>query len=408
MHHPLAAGLALALGLIASASATESWPKSRQQVLDASGRPLLSPSVAFFAAGTTSPLTVYSDPGLTKPLPHPVKADGNGRFPRIYLPEVRYAEQVLGPYGETLWRDDGLGSVPPTTDSGSGGGTIDPSAVASTGDVKWRMDAGILPGWVRMNGRTLGGAGSGATELASASAATAFAYLWNTFPDTVASVVGGRGTSAASDFAAGKQIVIPTMQGLVQAGLDDMGSSPAGRLQTITDLTLTAGSTTATVASASRLAIGMTVTADGISSGTTVTDIAGTTITLSQPAAAGSTGTVSGARFSLLGDAQATAQVGGDALSSLTNRNLPAVLPSGTVTVDYPSHGYVSPEALINLAFGDGGTIANVSNILIRLKGAQTTPPGAKTFSVSQPNPGGDVPVSNLSPMRLGTFYLKL
>ncbi len=52
-------------------------------------------------------------------------------------------------------------------------------AIVSTGDVKWRLDAGIVPGWVRMNGRTLGGAGSGATELASATAAAAFAYLWN-------------------------------------------------------------------------------------------------------------------------------------------------------------------------------------------------------------------------------------
>lgn len=346
MHKSLAAGLALALALISLASAAESWPKSRQQILDASGRPLLVPRVAFFAAGTTAPLAVYSDPGLTKPLAQPVKADGTGRFPRIYLPTALYAEEVLGPYGNVLWRDDGLGYVPPTTSGGGGDGIVDPTAIAATGDVKWRMDAGIMPGWVRMNGRTLGGAGSGATELASASASAAFAYLWNTFPDAVASVVGGRGTSAASDFAAGKQIVIPTMQGLLQSGLDDMGSSPAGRLQTITDMTLTAGSTTATVFNSARLSIGMTVIATGISAGTTIADINGTTITLSLPAAAGSTGTVSGARFSAMGDAQSPGQIGCDVLTGLSNKNLPAALPGGSVTVDYPAHTYITHEAL--------------------------------------------------------------
>lgn len=408
MHKSLAAALALALGLISVASAAESWPKSRQQILDASGRPLLVPSVIFYAAGTTTPLAVYSDPALTKPLAQPVRADGTGRFPRIYLPVALYAEEVRGPYGDVLWRDDSLGYVPPSTDTGGGGGAIDPTAIAATGDVKWRMDAGIMPGWVRMNGRTLGGAGSGATELASASASAAFAYLWNTFPDTVASVVGGRGTSAASDFSAGKQIVIPTMQGLLPSGLDDMGSSPAGRLQTITDMTLTAGSTTATVMNSSRLAIGMTVIAPGISLGTTIADINGTTITLSQAAAAGSTGTVSGARFSALGDAQTPGQIGGDALTGLSNRNLPATLPSGSVTVSYPSQTYITHEELAVASLSTAAGSSPVINLQKGLANAQTGGANPQSFSVSQPNPGGGLPVSNLPPSRLGTFYMKL
>ncbi|QIJ77122.1 hypothetical protein GU700_22650 [Methylobacterium sp. NI91] len=310
--------------------------------------------------------------------------------------------------GEILWFDDGLGTAPPVAGGSDGGGTVDPNAVASTGDVKWRMDAGIMPGWVRMNGRTLGGAGSGATELASSTAAAAFAYLWNTFPDTLASVVGGRGTSAASDFSAAKQIVIPTMQGLLQGGLNDMGSSPAGRLQTITDLTLTAGSANATVSNASRLTIGMTVTAPGISAGTIVTDISGTTIALSQPAAAGSTGTVSGARFSTLGDAQTPGQIGGDALTGLSNKNLPASLPGGSVTVDYPAHTYITHEQLATASLTTASGSAPVINLQQGLANAQTGAPAEKTFAVSQPNPGGGVPVSNLPLTRLGTFYMKL
>ncbi len=130
---------------------TISWPLSRQQVLDANGRPYLPVSVNFYAGGTTDPLTVFSDAGLTVPLTQPVMADGTGRFPRVYLPAGLYAEQVLGPYGNQLWFDDNLGEavVTPSTDPTP---AFDPTGVASTGDVKWRVDTAILPGWVRMNG----------------------------------------------------------------------------------------------------------------------------------------------------------------------------------------------------------------------------------------------------------------
>lgn len=384
---------------------TISWPLSRQQILDASGRPLLVPRVAFYAAGTTKPIEVFSDPGLTKPLAQPVKADATGRFPRIYLPTALYAEAVHGPYGDLLWFDDGLGYVPPTADDGGDGGATDPNAIAATGDVKWRLDGGILPGWVRMNGRTLGGAGSGATELASAKTAAAFSYLWNTFPEAVASVVGGRGTSAASDFAAGKQIVIPTMQGLLQGGLDDMGSSPSGRLQTITAMALEAGSTSASVASAAGIVLGMAVIADGLSVGTIVTDITGQTIRLSQPASAGSSGTVQ-ARFSIMGDAQSPGAIGGEALRPLSLRNLPEDLPDGSVTVSYPSHTYTGHVDLVGASAGAGGAI--IADLQHGVVAAETTPPANQTFNVPISNPDGGVPLSNVQPTRLGTFYMKL
>lgn len=381
------------------------WPLSRQQVLDASGRPILIPRANFYAAGTTDPLEVYADPDRTIALPQPVEADGFGRFPRVYLPDGKYREEVVGAYGEVLWNDDGLGAAAVTTGGGTAPGTVDPNAIAATGDVKWRLDAGILPGWVRMNGRTIGGAGSGATELASVTASALFILLWNAFPDTIASVVGGRGTSATADFAAGKRITVPTMQGLVAGGLDDMGSSPAGRLQTIADLTLTAGSATATVASAARLAIGMTVIATGVSAGTVIADIAGTTLTLSQPAAAGSSGTVP-ARFSVIGDAQAPGQAGGDSIAGIATRNLPAAMPGGQVEVSYPSQTFVLYDSLTSASTGAGGGI--VQNLWQGTKNAPTTPPNNSTFNVPIANPNGGVPVANQPPTRLGTFFMKL
>ncbi|GJE70717.1 hypothetical protein CHKEEEPN_2257 [Methylorubrum podarium] len=157
-----------------------------------------------------------------------------------------------------------------------------------------------------------------------------------------------------------------------------------------------------------RLAIGMTVIATGISAGTTITDINGTTITLSQAASAGSTGTVSGARFSALGDAQLPGQIGGDALTGLSNKNLPATLPGGSVTVDYPAHSYITHETLAAASLSSATGSVTVSNLQQGLANANTGVPAAKTFGVSQPNPGGGLLFSNLPPTQLGTFYMKL
>ncbi|MFK5596802.1 hypothetical protein ACFZ8E_07330 [Methylobacterium sp. HMF5984] len=382
---------------------TQSWPLSRQQVLDASGRPLLVPRAFFYDAGTTKPLTVFSDAALSVPLTQPVVADGTGRFPRVYLPQVLYREEVLGPYGDLIWNDDGLGEAP-VVDTTDPVADVDPNALARTGDVKWRLDNSIQPGWVRMNQRTVGGSGSGATELADASARALFIYLWSTFGDGIASVIGGRGTSAADDFAAGKQIAVPTMQGFVAGGLDDMGSSPTNRLQVTTDITLTDGSTAAQVVDPGRLALGMFVTAVGLSSGTRVLAINGTSITLSQVAAAGSTGTVS-ARFSAFGDAQSPGATGGDIAEVLANPNLPAALPNGHVTVNYPPFQTPTFVDLVGASQGAGGVAVNDLWHSVRTPTVQQ--PSAD-FDVSNANPGGGVPISTLQPTRLGTYYLKL
>jgi len=384
---------------------TISWPLSRQQVLDANGRPYLPAYANFFAGGTTDPLTVYADADLTVPLPQPVVADGTGRFPRVYLPAGLYAEQVLGPYGDVLWRDDDLGEPVPST-GGEPAPTVDPNGVASTGDVKWRMDAAILPGWVRMNGRTIGAQGSGATEFADASAAALFAFLWTTFPEGIVSVVGGRGTSAAADFSAGKQITIPTMQGLVAAGLDDMGSSPAGKLQTITNVALTAGSATAQVADPSRLTIGMVLIGVGISASTTIIDIVGSTITLSQPAAAGSTGTIVG-RFSLMGDAQMPGQVSGDAITGLLPQMLPKITPSGTIDPILDHQHQVNFNFQQAYAAGGQGAVGSVGQPASNQNG-QTQPAGAQTLAFHGTPFGGGQAHPNLQPTRLGTFFMKV
>lgn len=55
------------------------------QVLDGNGTPLPGAKASFFASGTTTPMTVYTDVGLTVAHATPVVADANGVFLPIYL-----------------------------------------------------------------------------------------------------------------------------------------------------------------------------------------------------------------------------------------------------------------------------------------------------------------------------------
>lgn len=100
----------------------------------------------------------------------------------------------------------------------------------------WMPSAGVaIPGAVRANGRSIGDASSGGTELASATAWPLFNYLWSNFTNTVLPVSGGgHGASAVADFAAHKNIQLPDLRGMVLAGLDDMGNSAASRLTSLT------------------------------------------------------------------------------------------------------------------------------------------------------------------------------
>lgn len=87
-------------------------------------------------------------------------------------------------------------------------------------------------GWVFAAGRTIGNAASGATERANADTLDLFTLLWSSMSNTEAPVSGGRGASAAADFAANKTIVVPDMRGRVAAGRDNMGGTAANRLTT--------------------------------------------------------------------------------------------------------------------------------------------------------------------------------
>jgi microcystin-dependent protein len=67
-------------------------------------------------------------------------------------------------------------------------------------------------GWLMFNGDTLGSATSGATR-ASADNQNLFLALWASLTNADAPVSGGRGATAAADWAANKTITLPDMRG---------------------------------------------------------------------------------------------------------------------------------------------------------------------------------------------------
>ena len=203
------------------------------QRLDNEGRPLIDAPLYIYEANTSTPADAYMDFGLTVKHPWPMRTDSAGMLPAFWLADGQYKVRFTDPAGAIVYFDlPSVQAVGPSEggSSGGGGSGVDPNAIFQTGDELWQKRTGSRAGWVRQNARTIGGAASGATERANADTQPLYEYLWNTYPDEFCPVVGGRGVSAAADFAANKAIATPDMRGYGARGLDDMGNDPAGRI----------------------------------------------------------------------------------------------------------------------------------------------------------------------------------
>lgn len=180
-----------------------------------------------YQAGTVAtPQNAYSDSGLTQPLPNPMICDAGGRLGQFFLADGTIKLRLTKSNGTQIFVGDNLLVVGPSGGGGGGGGTVDPTTILATGDIKDVYGTGVLTGFVRANGRTIGSATSGATERANADTAALFSFLWGQDPNLVVS--GGRGASAAADFAANKTIALPDFRSRVRAALSDMGNADSG------------------------------------------------------------------------------------------------------------------------------------------------------------------------------------
>jgi hypothetical protein len=221
----LAAGPAFAAGTVPGFSLVPQF--------DLNGK--LAPGAKLYViqAGTTStPQNAYQDTALTQALPNPITADSAGRLPQWFVADGTIKLRLTTSTGTAIYTGDNLLVIGPSSGGGGGGGTVDPTTVLSTGDFKLVYNTGVLTGFVRCNGRTIGSATSGATERANADTSALFAFLWDA--DANLTVSGGRGASAAADFAANKTLALPDCRNVAMAGLGDMGNSDRGLFSGIT------------------------------------------------------------------------------------------------------------------------------------------------------------------------------
>jgi len=208
------------------------WHLSHHQMRDPNGRVFAGAKAFFYAADTLLPLTVYQDYGLGTAHPNPVEANAYGIFPPVFLDEDDgfYRQRITSSGGVIIPGSD-VGVLPIIGPAGGGGGSevpVDPNSLFKTGDTQWLDVTGSRPGWVRDNGRSIGNAVSGASERANADCEALYAWLWQNFSNSICPVTGGRGASAAADWAAGKPIATRDRRGRAAFGLDDMGNAAAG------------------------------------------------------------------------------------------------------------------------------------------------------------------------------------
>jgi hypothetical protein len=132
---------------------------------------------------------------------------------------------------------------------GAGWGT--PIGQLPSGTPIGSFSSTVLPGCVLANGLTIGNAGSGGTTaptgLASATAFFLFVTLWTQFPQSTCTTqfngaTVARGANASADWAAGRVITTPLMQGSALIGADANGSARLGGVPVVAGGTTTPGS----------------------------------------------------------------------------------------------------------------------------------------------------------------------
>src|SRR5260370_3824263 len=143
---------------------------------NACGTPLIGGLLYFIQVGTVnSPQDSFQDTGLTLTNPYPLTLHTNGRIPNFYLANGSVHVRLTDANGVVQFDIPSMLVIGPSSGSG-GGGSVDPTTIASTGDVKFRFTGEFVTGWVKANAQTIGSATSGATQRANSDTQALFIY----------------------------------------------------------------------------------------------------------------------------------------------------------------------------------------------------------------------------------------
>lgn len=407
----------------------------------------------FYLARTTTPFVVYTDSPLAVPHPWPVVADAYGLLPPVYLETGReYKVRIEDALGSILYAADGIAN-PLLTDAGSGGGGSEAgSQLFQTGYFDWQPVLGERVGWVRANGKTISSA-TGTGDTANNDCEQLFAFLWNTFAQSICPVQpGGRGANPAADWAAAKSIVALDMRGRSAVGLADMGASTGINCEINTTCQTISGNVLLqnfpTTPAALGICAGMSVIGAGIPAGAKVANVTALgNVNLTIAATASASGVA--VRFSIFDDARVAGSPGGESTHKQTVDELATHLHANTVggtgatsqasqgtlvsSVSEVAHthgvttdsqgvqktvvGRTNPGGTFNFNMGgptDGYTpvflsaTANVTGITVATS-FSVYPTFTTTISptITNVNAGGNMPSNLWTPARVGTWYIK-
>jgi hypothetical protein len=109
------------------------------------------------------------------------------------------------------------------------------AAICPVGTVAMMPRTTAPPGWLKLDGKTIGDASSGATARANADTMALFCHLWDTFGNDILPIqnsdgsAGLRGASAAADFAAHKRMPLFDDRGEFWRCFDDGRNVDPGR-----------------------------------------------------------------------------------------------------------------------------------------------------------------------------------
>ena len=340
--------------------------------------------VYFFKGATGAPLTTYKDPAHLFPHAHPVVADSRGRFAVIYLPYETYRVRVETASGVVIFdASDIENAAPPTVVDSSSGLVITSSQIMTTGFTLWQPRTGIMEGWVRLEGGTIGSPSASPTPTERANDDCFDLYVWSygQWDNTKAPVSGGRGANATEDWVAGKTLTLLDGHNKVGVGRSRSTAEPGQNgIQVVTTCSATGGLNTITVASALGLVEGEYCFIDGVPFGN-ILSISGTTVTMTENYT-GATGAGKVFKASMFPDPEGAGSVGGTAYTVQTEAQM-------------PSHSHtVSPA----------GTLGIIGGGVIAVSGGSYTAVEPLTIG----NSGGSQAQTNMPLAITGTYYIKL